>query len=121
MIDDNELKKIEDRCNAAHVGPWRFLPGKKLKRPTLVSLRTNECLLYSTRFDVEVKECVEAHNASAEFIAHARDNVPKLVAEVKRQRDERTALFRLLTEQQYRLIAKAKEIAKLKAMCGVKP
>ena len=83
MIDDTRLNEIEARSNAATPGPWRADKSEQVQYRTV-----------GAGFDG--KECVQswsgsdAHYANgsrmgdAEFIAHAREDVPYLLDEVYR-------------------------------------
>ena len=63
------LDNIEQRANSATAGPW-----------DVYSDSSRYCYVTGGRFDSIADEMSEAN---AEFIAHARDDVPKLVAALK--------------------------------------
>ena len=75
-MTDEELSEIEARANTATPGPWR-LDGLEV-----VMMGVRERLAVLRRGDLPLGE----HVLSADFIAHAREDVPRLVAEVKRLR-----------------------------------
>lgn len=72
MID---LEAIEARVNAASEGPWINRPEKSFN---VQSVNKN------------IASCFRTGNA--EFIAHAREDIPALLAEVKRQAAEIAAV-----------------------------
>lgn len=74
-MTDSELKQIEARANAATDGPWEVRPhfdeyGRELRMTRWV-----------TGVEVENLEIEDA-----EFVAHARTDVPALCEEVRRLR-----------------------------------
>lgn len=80
MITSDELTQIKERADKAIVGPWFFDVGRKERldrRPAVIE-----------HFDYEQGESfIHGDVASiedAEFIAHSREDVPRLVAEVDR-------------------------------------
>ena len=80
-MTDDDLRAIEERANAATAGPWLYGEAK-LNLLRLVWPMSNRDRLIA----VEHRD----HRATAEdcvFIAHARSDVPRLVAEVRRLRD----------------------------------
>jgi hypothetical protein len=72
-----ELDEIEARCDAASPGPWKY-PYRGF--PGVVGSKRG-CLWTSGRHEGRVN-----HEADAEFIAHARQDVPDLIAEIRRLR-----------------------------------
>ena len=82
----NRLNEIEARANAATEGPWEWEGEAKaeweLGANSLVpSRRPDDPVLYGYGYDasgIEVK-----NPADAEFIAHARTDVPALVAALR--------------------------------------
>ena len=81
MLTEKQLKEIEERASKATPGPWtldiNYLVGFPPKtRPTGESIMLLEetCRAGSA----------EADDANMEFIAHAREDVPALLEEVKR-------------------------------------
>lgn len=77
-MTDEELKAIEERANAATPGPWRGFDTGVLSGP---------------RWVVGNEESRQFYNlADGRFIAHAREDVPALIAEVRRLRAENERL-----------------------------
>ena len=82
----NRLDKIEARANAATEGPWEWEGEAKAEweigaNSLVPSRRPDDPVLYGYGYDasgIEVKS-----PADAEFIAHARTDVPALVAALK--------------------------------------
>ncbi len=80
-INDDELQQIRQRADAASPGPWRsFWEGRD-------HLGGSSCIVTGppgkTRDDLEI---IGATTEDQDFIAHARADVPRLVAEVERLR-----------------------------------
>lgn len=74
---DDRLKEIKARCEAATPGPWE-VGYSSLGGMTVVNVRGSEFPCWKTQI----------YKDDAEFIAHARQDVPWLVAEVERLRAE---------------------------------
>ena len=82
----NRLDKIEARANAATEGPWEWEGEAKAEweegaNSLVPSRRPDDPVLYGYGYDasgIEVKT-----PADAEFIAHARTDVPALVAALR--------------------------------------
>ena len=72
-----DLDAIEARANAATPGPWTFLPDQRLERRGLGILGP------SFERVALMPEPAGAHPADALFVAHARTDVPALVARVR--------------------------------------
>lgn len=81
-MTDDELKAIEERANAATPAPWTTFAWSKWA-PDEVSVSGPRL----TGYEGEVVP------ADAEFIAHARTDVPTLLAEVRRLREERRSVL----------------------------
>lgn len=80
MLTNEELKEIEDRCNAATEGPY-FVTNE-----TLVAL---PCSTSPSGYDAfEVGTCDGKAAYTAEFLASTRTDVPKLIAEIHRLKRE---------------------------------
>ncbi|PPG34504.1 hypothetical protein [Rathayibacter sp. AY2B9] len=80
-----DLDAIESRAGAAEAGPWEITPslgkaGSILGRWS-VDTAWNEPDGKNISYEVNDK-------ADAEFIAHAREDIPALIAEVRRLRKE---------------------------------
>ena len=76
-----ELDEIEARANAATKGPWfvgQAVPGlESVSRPDRRNIYCGDCSdVTSAAANIRIED--------AEFIAHARSDVPKLLAEVRR-------------------------------------
>jgi len=80
-MTNEELDVIEARANAAMAGPWSWKiddmsgPRANVREPDFADGTPGN------RFVFDVMP------ATAEFIAHAREDIPRLVAEVRRQRE----------------------------------
>lgn len=72
-MTESELQAIEARAEAATEGPWHSEDGlvdMGMDKPTIDLIREDNC------------------RANADFIAAARTDIPALVAEVRRLREE---------------------------------
>src|SRR5262249_31226728 len=78
-ISDSELDEIMARCNAATPGPWRsFIEGRDhLGGADFIMTGEDD----QRGPDIEL---LGATQADQMFIAHARQDIPRLVAEVRR-------------------------------------
>ncbi len=100
-MTDDELNEIEARVDAASDGPWYAD-----KHSVFVKLEDDESLSEYDRErhrEMNDEEAIyeDQHSSphNAEFITHAREDVPALVAEVRRLRQENDDLKRhALTE-----------------------
>ena len=78
-VTDDEICKIEARCNAATAAPWQsFVEGRDHMSGSDF-IRTGG--LDSSSPDIYL---TDATHADQDFIAHARQDIPLLVAEVRR-------------------------------------
>lgn len=86
MIDrltDEELAAIRERVEKVWEGPWAVLPVDEVcdrceNVYEVVSLERFLCPVVSELKDKDI----------AEFIAHARDDIPKLLAEIDRLKEQ---------------------------------
>ena len=81
-LEDFELAAIEERCRAASPGPWRAFFGPGIGGPDfiMVSDADEEPDMYVDR------DGKPASSFDLDFIASARQDVPRLVAEIRRLR-----------------------------------
>ena len=81
-MTDEELAEIERRCTAARPGPWTsYVEGR--------DHTSGSSFIMVGRDDEYRGEDIELTGAKVEdqdFIAHARQDVPRLLAEVRRLR-----------------------------------
>lgn len=75
-MNDKELHEIEARCNLATPGPWKaWIEGRD---------HTSGCSFIQTgRDDIEMSGATQA---DYDFIAGAREDIPRLLEEVRRLR-----------------------------------
>jgi hypothetical protein len=84
-IDDHDLEEIERRAAAATPGPWQEFIDARDDISGDDFIMTGGMANHGP--DIYVShENVPAPAADLEFIAHARQDVPRLVAEVRRLR-----------------------------------
>jgi hypothetical protein len=80
-ISDEELEEIRLRCEAATPGPWTsYIEGRDH------SSGSNFIMTGSGRDRGNDIELTGSTDADQDFIAHARQDIPILLAEVKRLR-----------------------------------
>jgi hypothetical protein len=89
-LTDSELKEIESLCNGTTGGTWE----------SFVEGRNNECGSDFIRTSGEDIELSGATVADQDFIANARQSVPRLVAEVRRLRARVDELETLLHQRE---------------------
>lgn len=92
MTPDLNLDEIEARANRATPGPW-IPENNSFKR--IFHGEHVVCDPYSALPDPKHKShsiLFEQRDANADFIAHARTDIPALIAEVKRLREENERL-----------------------------
>ncbi|PPG34494.1 hypothetical protein [Rathayibacter sp. AY2B9] len=80
--DPLDLNTIEARAAAATVGPWATFNRFHIEAPSVDRNVTQAAEWESSGIERE---------EDAEFIAHARTDIPALIAEVRRLREEKTA------------------------------
>ena len=81
-ISIEELEKILARCNAATSGPWKsYLEGRDHESGSDFIMTGNKNGVRGN--DIEL---TGATKEDQEFIAHAKQDIPNLVAEIKRLR-----------------------------------
>lgn len=84
-MTEQQLREIEARCEAATPGPWESrVNGNTVRSYGVVSNARKICSSISTL------------TADAEFIAHSRQYIPALLAEVRQLQRERDAAVEVL-------------------------
>ena len=89
-LTNGELDAMQARCDAATPGPWRLI-GDSFDPPEWFVVTEDGCEVILGPTDAMPV------NSNAEFIAHARTDTPRLIAEVRRLRAEADELFSALT------------------------
>jgi hypothetical protein len=80
MITDDRLAEIQERSNAATPGPWRsFVEGRDHD--------SGSSFIQTSGDDIEF---VGATEADQDFMAHARQDIPELIAEIARLKAQGT-------------------------------
>lgn len=77
-MNDEQLQAIRARCEAATPGPWHEWHIDKAPSGIICDTRENGVAQTFNRID----EAYPNDGANASFIAHAREDVPTLLAEV---------------------------------------
>lgn len=80
-MTDKELKEIEDRANKATSGPWYWHQPKGFGADCVLRSKTDK-----TYSDYTYIATGMSGFANCDFIAAARGDVPKLIAEIKELR-----------------------------------
>ena len=79
-LSDDELRNIENRVCAATPGPWfSYIAGRDKEAPMSV-IELGQCNELGTFKAIEV---IGASPADQDFIASARQDLPRLLAEVR--------------------------------------
>lgn len=82
---ERELKIIEDRCNSATKGPWRsYIEGRDHESGDnfiMTGINEGEEIWSDNRGDDIY--LTGATHADQDFIAHARQDIPKLIEELR--------------------------------------
>src|SRR6476661_1436555 len=82
-MTEEELKQIRERCDEATEGPWGTYNGCAIK-----ALAKFDGWKAPTIATVELlRKDYETHILNAEFIAHARTDIPKLLDEIEKLRE----------------------------------
>jgi hypothetical protein len=85
-MTDIEIKEIEDRCKLASSGPWTSLiEGRDIESASsfiMTGIAEGEDIWSDKRG--EDIYLTGATTADQDFIAHARQDIPKLISEIKR-------------------------------------
>jgi hypothetical protein len=82
MITDKELEEIESRANHAQPGPWKAFIENRDHESGSSFIMTGE----EDKKRGEDIELLGATEADYDFIANARQDIPKLLQEVRRLR-----------------------------------
>lgn len=86
-----DLDAIEARANSAMAGPWKAEEYRGFNR------KDAEWVVWMN--DAKTEDNTILEQPDAEFIAHAREDVPALVAEVRRTRKENDRLRRVAQDK----------------------
>lgn len=82
-MTDEELNIIEARANAATEGPWRY------EDDAVIEVRSGGDAWICQTFSKGEEDFIN-HKGNGEFIAHARTDIPALIAEIRRLKDVAT-------------------------------
>jgi hypothetical protein len=82
LLTDEELAAIEARANAAMSGPWK----KRSQRYQATRVTAGREVVCLAGRSADVVFGRRMHDETMEFIAHARRDIPRLLAEVRRLR-----------------------------------
>ena len=76
-----ELDEIRERCNKATPGPWYFHPGDSYCAFPSIMTRNKHFLVFDIADDAPTE--FPGRDEDADFVAHARDSIPSLLAYIK--------------------------------------
>ncbi len=100
MMNESQLKAIEERANKASNAPWIVEAGDYSGANWMIGATSvflggsawDDKSYYITTQNVHASELEGDAKTDAEFIAHAREDVPALIAEVRALRDRLAAV-----------------------------
>lgn len=84
-MTNEELEQIRQRCEAATPGPWTCDPREGSRCVAILEDEDPECNTYINAREHTGRSSTEE---DGEFIARVREDVPVLLAEIERLRDE---------------------------------
>lgn len=86
-MTEEKLQEIEARANAATPGPWEYIPDD-IGGYMVSNCKECQSIVASADYDwLCSKEYLSVSYDDADFIAHAREDIPALIEEVRRLRD----------------------------------
>lgn len=100
-MTNEELDAIRERASRASTGPWTIEAGEYTGANWLIASMGGSIdgLFYTVTTDnVHASELKGDARTDAEFVAHARTDIPALLAEVERLRNQLQARMVLLGE-----------------------
>lgn len=101
-MNEEELKAIEERANKATRGPWNFdlrvgcvgvYPGEQISCFSYADTKTFIFYRHGICDDTGIWHVGEQDKHDALYIAHARTDIPRLIAEVRRLQEENNDLL----------------------------
>ena len=87
MITDKELTEIEFRANSAQPGPWKAFIENRDHESGSSFIMTGE----EGKNRGEDIELLGATNADYDFIAHVRQDVPRLIREIRELKSKKVS------------------------------
>lgn len=96
ITTDDELEAMARRCACATVGPWESLSDPEAECAWLNTVSHDRDTPALALFDYQP---VERNIADAEFCAHARTDMPRLLAEVRTLRERVHGLLKANTDE----------------------
>ena len=95
-MTDEELREIEERAKAASKGPWIPWGGEGWPKgwEHFSGSKDHTGIGWPVRDDMNMLVCVveEDRTADQQFIAHSRQDIPRLIEEIRRLREENEEL-----------------------------
>ena len=104
-MTEDEINEIEKREKAATDGPWEYKPNghllwKGYKGPANISSCNREIAIFFADVNTPGMEITARdRQANGTFIAYAREDIPKLIAEVRRLK-RAVAAFQAVSDMQ---------------------
>lgn len=87
-MNEAKLREIEERARAATPGPWRWWTSNSFRRLSSDATGKDGDVAHAFTHPVDRHPDISIREADQAFIAHARGDVPALVAEVRRLQAE---------------------------------
>ncbi|MDR4318733.1 Uncharacterised protein [Niallia circulans] len=91
MLTTEQLNAIKERAEKASLGAWTVTHNTDIVREDPIGSGFTDAIAFADR------------SIDAEFIAHAREDIPALIAEVERLRKVNEKYFGILSELEYRI------------------
>lgn len=100
MLTPTEMAAIEQRAEAATPGPWQV---ERNHNGLLIGISSPSQMKHDLdflfTFYARISRRLSQEELNAEFIVHAREDIPKLIAEIKRMQAKIDHYFELLDER----------------------
>lgn len=96
LVTDDDLETMDRRCRRATAGPWQSLSDPEVECAWLNTVSKDADIPALALFDYQP---VERNVADAEFCAHARTDMPRLLAEIRILRERVHGLLEANTNE----------------------
>ncbi|UWG96800.1 hypothetical protein LPY66_18265 [Dehalobacter sp. DCM] len=108
-MNKEELDAIRDRCEKATPGPWKWIINGNTVQSHAITTDTGEC-------GIQEKICasISPKTRNAEFIAHARTDIPLLLAGIDKLQQGNDYAKELLDKQILRNEGLSKRVSTMK-------
>ena len=118
-MTEEQLQEIKERVAKATPGPWKWENygaeyDFETTMPSLNGVNNKEIMNFGDGEQYYPTEGTPPDEADAGFIAHAREDVPALIAEVERLRKENKDLLQMVLHDTHDEFVAVREIKKLR-------